>query len=252
MTTASNDEELRHLTVDDVDDIRDLLEAGMVDAAEEKFWEVAHAIKRDNIYDAVGALTRDLHDAIVAFTEDERIQVIAKVEMPDASERLKNIISMTDDAANTTLDAVDKCEPLIRNLTATIDSLLPTWQELMNGQIDRYTFVNLCHKVDNLINKTQQGGKALSDQLTKIMMAQGYQDLTGQMLQKVIKLVSEVEDKLVNFLVSFGKDKDAKGIKAAMAGGTEPQGPATESQKKGDEVASSQDDVDDLLASLGF
>ncbi|MDD6317677.1 MAG: protein phosphatase CheZ [Succinatimonas hippei] len=250
--TTTNETAKRHLTVDDVDDIRDLLEAGMLDAAEEKFWEVAQELRHDAIYDAVGNLTRDIHDAIMEFTEDQRIQVIAKVEMPIASERLKNIISMTGDAANATLDAVDKCEPLIRNLTATIDSLLPTWQELMNGQIDRYTFVNLCHKVDNLIIKTQKGANDLSDQLTKIMMAQGYQDLTGQMLQKVIKLVSEVEDKLVNFLVTFGKGKDTESLTAAQTTGTAPQGPATETQKKTEDIASSQDDVDDLLASLGF
>ncbi|MDY6321442.1 MAG: protein phosphatase CheZ [Succinivibrio sp.] len=253
MSNENADTELRHLTVDDVDDIRDLLEAGMVEDAEEKFWNIASQIHRDGIYEAVGGLTRDLHNAIVDFTEDERIKTIANEEIPDASERLRSIISMTDDAANSTLDAVDKCTPMIRNLTSTIDSLLPTWKELMNGQIDRYTFVTLVHKVDNLINKTQQNANELSSQLTKIMMAQGYQDLTGQMLQKVIRLVTEVEDKLIKFLVTFSGES-SKDTETAMKKlkGIEPSGPAVGADKESEDVASSQDDVDDLLASLGF
>ncbi|HAH71400.1 MAG TPA: protein phosphatase, partial [Succinivibrionaceae bacterium] len=104
---------------------------------------------------------------------------------------------------------------------------------------------------DTLINKTQKSSEDVSSQLNSIMMAQGYQDLTGQMLQKVIGLVSEVEDKLVSFLVTFGsKDKNNQGRSDQDA--LAPQGPAVTSLDKEAGVASSQDDVDDLLASLGF
>ncbi|MCI6796293.1 MAG: protein phosphatase CheZ [Succinatimonas sp.] len=240
-----------HLSVQEIDEIRDLLEAGMQEEAEAQFLEVAGRLKKDDLYNAVGSLTRDLHESLLKFTEDDRLKTITNVEMPDASERLKTIINMTGEAANTTLDAVDACIPKIRDLVAVLEDLLPAWKELMKGQIDRNTFVALCHKVDTLINKTQKGSDDVSSQLNSIMMAQGYQDLTGQMLQKVIGLVSEVEDKLVSFLVTFGsKDKNnqSRSDQDALA----PQGPAVTSLDKEAGVAASQDDVDDLLASLGF
>lgn len=240
------------LTVADLEEIRDLLDAGMQDEAEKQFAEVALRIKRDGMYSAVGELTRDLHDSIVKFTEDERIRVIANVEMPDASERLKNIISMTSDAANATLDAVDQCVPKVQELIASLDKLIPEWRQLMSGKIDRGTFVVLCHSIDDLIEETRHSADEIASELNSIMMAQGYQDLTGQMLQKVIRLVSEVEDKLVQFLLSFGGERMLQ-VEHKAQDGLAPQGPLTTTREKAaGEVASSQDDVDDLLASLGF
>ena len=142
-----------HLSVQEIDEIRDLLEAGMQEEAEAQFLEVAGRLKKDDLYNAVGSLTRDLHESLLKFTEDDRLKTITNVEMPDASERLKTIINMTGEAANTTLDAVDACIPKIRDLVAVLEDLLPAWKELMKGQIDRNTFVALCHKVDTLINK---------------------------------------------------------------------------------------------------
>ncbi|MBQ9274579.1 MAG: protein phosphatase CheZ [Succinivibrio sp.] len=240
------------LTVEELEDIRDLLETGMQDEAEDRLVQLAGRLKQNSVYSQVGELTRDLHNALTDFVDDDRLRVIANVEMPDASERLKYIISMTSDAATKTLDAVDNCEPMLHTLMETIDNLLPAWKELMNGKIDRYTFVALCHKVDNLIEKTQNSANDLSAQLNAIMMAQDYQDLTGQMIQKVIKLVTEVEDRLVGFLVSFGKPQDDEEQKGIHQGGVEVEGPLMEQEKQAPAVAASQDDVDDLLASLGF
>ena len=93
----------------------------------------------------------------------------------------------------------------------------------------------------------------MQEDLGSIMMAQSYQDLTGQMLQKVISLVGEVEDKLVSFLVTFcDKGKAGTEGRAAAADNLTPQGPAVTSKDLKAGVASSQDEVDDLLASLGF
>ncbi len=236
------------LTLSDIQEVEEMLECGMQDEAETKVIMLAAKLQQGSVFDQIGALTRDLHDSITSFTNDERLRVIANEEMPDASQRLKYIISMTDQAANRTLDAVESCEPIVNSLLATIDNLMPAWDQLMHGQIDRFEFVNLCHKIDNLIRKTRDIAEKVSDQLNKIMMAQDYQDLTGQMIQKVIKLVAEVEEKLVKFLVACGKDVPHK--KAST--GTEPQGPALEKDKQANLVASSQDEVDDLLANLGF
>lgn len=127
----------------------------------------------------------------------------------------------------------------------------------MHGHIDRFEFVKLCHRVDDLLYKTKEDATTLSNQLNEILIAQDYQDLTGQMIQRVITLVSEVEDRLVTFLVTFSNPETAEKFKEHNSQRTleesiAPQGPALDSHKQSGEVAASQDEVDDLLASLGF
>ncbi len=239
------------VTVEDIQEIEDLLRDNLQDDAEAKILQLANHIQKDSVYTQVGSLTRDLHEVLTDFANDDRLPVIAKVEIPDASERLRTIISMTDSAANETLDAVEACVPIVNSLLATIENLLPAWDQLMHGQIDRFEFVNLCHKIDNLIHKTRDNAEEVSDQLNKIMMAQDYQDLTGQMIQRVIKLVSEVENKLVKFLVTCNPEATEKEYKPEP-GKYEPEGPALTKDKESGVATNSQDEVDDLLASLGF
>ena len=250
------------IALDEARELVMLLEAGMQEEADSKFITLMRRCE-PNIYNEVGTLTRDLHEAIRSFAEDPRLRDIADVEIPDASERLRYIIKMTDKAANRTLDAVDACTPLVRTLTTSIENLMPMWDRLMHGRIDRFEFVTLCHQIDELLTQTKENVDVLSSQLNEILMAQDYQDLTGQMIQKVIALVTEVEDELVKFLVSFGRieginpqlkkqnDKlisEAEQVKKSL----EAQGPATDSMLGTGKVMASQDDVDDLLASLGF
>ena len=90
-------------------------------------------------------------------------------------------------------------------------------------------------------------------------MAQGYQDLTGQVIRRVIELVKEVEDSLVNMLTMFGepeqaeqdKPLEAKVEKVNKIDSVEAEGPIIDADQR-DDVVSGQDDVDDLLSSLGF
>ena len=112
-------EEHRQLTVADLEEIKDLLESGMQEQAENKLLVLSKNFsqqKNDEVYEQVGNLTRDLHEAIKKFAEDERLRVIANVDMPRASERLTSIIQMTDAAASKTLDAVEACAPMVKTL----------------------------------------------------------------------------------------------------------------------------------------
>ncbi len=249
-------EEHRRLTVEDLEEIKDLLECGMQEQAEEKLVILSKEFtqqKNDEVYEQVGSLTRDLHDAIKNFAEDDRLRVIANVDMPKASERLSSIIQMTDSAASKTLDAVEACEPMVRSLNDSVERLLPAWNSLMKGRIKRDNFVSLCRNVDALIHETKDNVSTVSEQLNVILLAQDYQDLTGQMIQKVITLVSEVEDKLLQFLTHFSEEEKRTILEnSESVNGISPQGPASGDDLKSDKIAASQDDVDDLLASLGF
>ncbi len=82
-------------------------------------------------------------------------------------------------------------------------------------------------------------------------MAQDFQDLTGQIIRRVITLVNEVEDRLVQILTAFGSQQLEEIPDNKNKASTEAEGPILNAEERTDAV-SSQDEVDDLLSSLGF
>ncbi len=239
------------LTLEDAKELVMLLEAGMQQEADKKLLAITQK-HEESFYQQVGYLTRDLHTAVQKFAYDPRLREITDEEIPNASERLRYIITVTDKAATRTLDAVDKCTPIALALKSSIDDLMPIWKHLMNGRIDRFEFVFLCHRIDDLLKKTAEDASDLSNQLNEILMAQDFQDLTGQMIQRVVGLITEVEDKLLEFLRFFGQYTPVQDQERLKQKAIEAQGPALDSQIEANAAAASQDEVDDLLASLGF
>ena len=200
----------------------------------------------------IGALTRDLHESIKHFSVDERISEIAKDEIPDARDRLQYVIDKTEVAANKTMDAVDRCMPIADNLHEGLLKVRPQWNELMHGRIELSEFKALCHHIDELLEEVEGDSSELRGQLTEILMAQDFQDLTGQIISKVIHLVNEVEGRLVEILTAFGSShSEQNSANKNNKSATDPEGPILKPQEREDAV-SSQDEVDDLLSSLGF
>ncbi|MBR9787918.1 MAG: protein phosphatase CheZ [Vibrionaceae bacterium] len=206
----------------------------------------------------IGALTRDLHDSLKQFNLDQRMTEIAKDEIPDARDRLNYVIEKTELAANKTMDAVDCCLPIADNLHDGLLQVRPQWNELMRGRIELSEFKSLCYRIDKLLVQVEGDSTELRGQLTEILMAQDFQDLTGQIIRRVITLVNEVEGRLVDILTVFSGNKleeqaqvfetsaDKKGKPSSEA-----EGPILHPELREDAV-SSQDEVDDLLSSLGF
>ncbi len=209
------------------------------------------------LFSEVGKLTRQLHDSLNSFQIDERIANLTQDEIPDAQSRLTYVIEETEKAANATMDAVEKSMPLAEGLNERLISIAPEWQKLMGRQIELGEFKSLCVEMDKLIADATHDSATLNSLLTEVLMAQGYQDLTGQVIRRVIELVKEVEDNLVSMLTAFGdtnenkqrednpqsSKKDTDIVKA--------EGPIIDAETR-DDVVSGQDDVDDLLSSLGF
>lgn len=198
----------------------------------------------------IGALTRDLHDALTQFNLDERMSEIANDEIPNARDRLQYVIEKTETAANRTMDAVDRCMPIADNLHEDLLKVRPQWNELMRGRIELSEFKALCHHIDHLLSQVEGNSSELRGQLTDILMAQDFQDLTGQIIRRVITLVNEVEDRLVEILTAFGVNQTGLSTTEKKAS-TDPEGPILNPHERVDAV-SSQDEVDDLLSSLGF
>lgn len=202
------------------------------------------------IFTEVGKLTRQLHESLNNFQLDERISGLVNEDIPDAESRLMYVIEETEKAANTTMDAVEKSMPIVQSIGSRIDFILPEWQKLMSREIEIGEFKALCLDLDKLLNDASAETQTLNSLLTEVLMAQGYQDLTGQVIRRVIELVKEVESSLVHMLKVFGEpatltvaDPHKEKIKA--------EGPVIDAEQR-DDVVNGQDDVDDLLSSLGF
>ncbi|WP_339387691.1 protein phosphatase CheZ [Vibrio caribbeanicus] len=202
------------------------------------------------MFQEIGTLTRDLHESIKHFSVDDRMSAIANDEIPDARDRLQYVIDKTEGAANRTMDAVDRCMPIADNLHEGLLQVRPQWNELMHGRIELNEFKALCHRIDTLLGEVEGDSSELRGQLTEILMAQDFQDLTGQIIRKVITLVDEVEGRLVDILTAFGGSQlEESAVNSTKA--TDPEGPILNAEEREDAV-SSQDEVDDLLSSLGF
>lgn len=206
----------------------------------------------------IGALTRDLHDSLKQFNFDQRMTEIAQDEIPDARDRLNYVIEKTELAANKTMDAVDCCLPIADNLHEGLLQVRPQWNELMRGRIELSEFKALCHRIDELLVQVEGDSTELRGQLTEILMAQDFQDLTGQIIRRVITLVNEVEGRLVDILTVFSVNKPEEQTQVLQQPAdkkskplSEAEGPILHPELREDAV-SSQDEVDDLLSSLGF
>lgn len=205
----------------------------------------------NQLFQEVGRLTRELHDSINSFVADAKLADIAQHEMPDAAERLRYVITTTEQAANTTLGAVEESLPLADSLRNDARHLAGQWERFNSRQLSVDDFRELSGELSSFLTVTQTNSEALHDKLSEVLMAQGYQDLTGQVIRKVITLVNDVEGKLVELVrLSGSRVKSLEG-NVEERPDLKPQGPLVPGVDKGD-VVSGQDDVDDLLSSLGF
>ncbi|MFZ6044045.1 protein phosphatase CheZ, partial [Vibrio natriegens] len=174
------------ITLDQAKQLVSLLEQGNQEDANALLNRLV-ADNRDPVYAEVGKLTRQLHDSLANFRLDPRINDLAKTEIPDARDRLTFVIDKTEQAANKTMDAVDSIQPLAERLGDTLQQVHPRWQRLMGGQIALAEFKSLCHDIDGLLTQVESDSTILRSQLTEILMAQDFQDLTGQIIRRVIE-----------------------------------------------------------------
>ncbi|MFC3095030.1 protein phosphatase CheZ [Alteromonas sediminis] len=239
------------ITLDEAKQLVAYLEAGD-NASANAMLEAISMKESIELFAEVGKLTRQLHDSLNNFQLDDRIADLASEDIPDAQSRLTYVMEETEKAANTTMDAVEASMPIAERLSEKIEAIQPDWKKLMSRQIQLGEFKSLCHDLDELLQGASEDSNKLMGLMTEVLMAQGYQDLTGQVIRRVIELVKEVEDSLVNMLTMFGEPDAVKTQKKKKpVDKEEAEGPIIDADKR-DDVVSGQDDVDDLLSSLGF
>ncbi|WP_211219748.1 protein phosphatase CheZ [Marinospirillum minutulum] len=239
----------------------DKIEQGALADAVNLLQTINDARNRD-LYQQVGQLTRALHDAIRDFHVDTRAAVDQDKtlsEMADATDRLNYVINLTQNAANRTMDKVEECLPIVSELGKEAALLRNEWGRLIRREMKPQEFRDLYRRIDTFLVETERQTDVLSGNFSEITLAQDYQDLTGQVVKKVITLVHEVEDSLVHLVKMASQVDRITGIQPKDTDkNTEiidkqiPEGPVVNAEKRGVDVVSGQDEVDDLLSSLGF
>jgi len=214
-------------------------------------------VRDQSLYREVGRLTRSLHEAIRNFQIDprnaEQQEVLSK--MTDASDRLEYVVQMTGQAANRTMDLVEDAMPRAHAMRDEAAHLRDEWQRLRRREMQPAEFRELYSRIDAFFVTLTQDADTMYNDLSEILLAQDFQDLTGQVIQKVTALVKEVEEHLLSLVVMASHVDQLTGtvhdIEANEVSAEQGVGPQIKTEERED-VVSGQDDVDDLLSSLGF
>ena len=159
-------------------------------------------VRDQSLYREVGRLTRSLHEAIRNFQIDPRNaeQSEALSKMTDASDRLEYVVQMTGKAANRTMDLVEEAMPKASALRDEAAELRDQWQKLRRREMAPAEFRELYARIDTFFVTLNTDAGAMYDNLSEILLAQDFQDLTGQVIQKVTTLVKEVEEHLLSLV----------------------------------------------------
>ena len=229
---------------DELQDLFDSIVAKSVTAGNETSGEDWPAQKK--VFTQVGQMARQLHDTLGALGYDKLIEKTVSA-IPDAKDRLSYIANLTEQAACKVLNATDVATPIQEELEEGAALLATKWDVLYANQMSVEDFKLLAAETRAFLkNAVPQRTVATKEQLMEIMMAQDFQDLTGQVIKKVVALAQDLESQLMGILIeTIPGEKRTESVTSLL------NGPVVSAEGRSDVVVSQQQ-VDDLLDSLGF
>lgn len=194
--------------------------------------------QEQTLFQDVGRLTRQLHEALSSFQLDSRVADFASEEFPDARYRLDQVINITEQSAHKTMDLVEDMLPRA--------GVLISGAEALDAELEKAAS-NAPQEPDpatvNFVREVGEQAASIRAGLSEVIISQNYQDLAGQEIRKVIRLVTEVEETLINMMRVAGQSGMLTERKQAVQSAVLPEG---------EQRITSQDEADELLSSLGF
>ncbi|WP_180970683.1 protein phosphatase CheZ [Burkholderia sp. WAC0059] len=217
------------------------------------------ATDTDRILARIGQLTRTLRDSMRELGLDKHVERAAEA-VPDARDRLRYVANMTEQAAERVLGAIDVAKPMQEQLERDAAALRERWATWYQAPMGRDNVRSLMDDTRSFLSGVTDATTATNQQLLEIMLAQDFQDLTGQVIKKIMDVVYLIEQQLLGVLVEniaperreqFAATAAALAADAADHPDSLMNGPQINPEGKAD-VMQDQSQVDDLLASLGF
>lgn len=205
----------------------------------------AEAADTSKVINQIGQMARTLHDTLRELGLQKEIEKAAAT-IPDARDRLNYVATLTQQAAERVLNATEAAQPVVEKMEVEAHRLSKQWELLFEKKLDVEQFKNLVTQTHAFLYEVPKQTKATNAYLMEIMMAQDFQDLTGQVIKKIIEVTQNMEQQLLAVLL----ENAPASLKAELNTGL-LNGPVVNPQGRTD-VVTSQDQVDELLESLGF
>jgi chemotaxis protein CheZ len=205
--------------------------------------EAEHDPSGNPMFERLGGIVRLLHDSLRELGYDKALTE-ASAQIGDAQDRLEYVASLTEQAANKVLNTLDDGMPAQDVLSKKSKEMEDRWAALFAGKLSIDEFKVLAGDSRAFAAAVSEATEAEKARLLEIMMAQDFQDITGQLIKKVVVITKTVESELAQLLRDNAptevREKIAQKEVSLMSGPSAPT------------VALNQDSVDDLLADLGF
>lgn len=206
----------------------------------------AENLTNPDLIHRIASLTRMLRDGMRELGLDQAVKEAAAA-IPDARDRLRYVANMTEQAANRVLNATDAAGPIQDAMEKSARGLDQRWQSWFDHPLELADAKQLVKDTRAFLADVPRQTQATQSHLMEIVMAQDFQDLTGQVIMRMMDVVGTIERELLQVLLDNAdlSPERREEVNSLL------NGPQVNPEGKSD-IVTSQDQVDDLLASLGF
>ena len=199
----------------------------------------------------IGHLTRQMRESMRELGLDKGIARVAEA-IPDARDRLGYVAQMTERAAERALNAIDVAQPIQDGLSRQAKELTQRWDAWFSNPVALDEARELVLDNRAYLSAVPQHVSATNAQLMEIMMAQDFQDLTGQVIKKMMNVIKDMDTQLLQLLIDNAPPEKRQDVSQGVPHGPQTvlHGPQTVPGQS--DAVDDQEQVDDWLASLGF
>lgn len=201
------------------------------------------AVMPIDVVQRIAQLMRLVRESMHELGLDQAVKDAAHA-IPDARDRLRYVGRMTEQAANKVLTAAEETGPLQEQLAAGSQNLGERWQHWFDAPVELPVARELVDDTRDFLDLVGRHSKSTQENLMEIIMAQDFQDLTGQVIQGMLKVIGTIETELVQVLIDSVPPEKREETAGLL------NGPVIDTAAA--DVVTDQDQVDDLLSSLGF
>lgn len=202
-------------------------------------------MRERGLWESLRELDARLRAALDQFRLDPRLLHLAGQEIPDARVRLDHVLRLTDEAAHRTMDLVESSTPLVARTAAAAAALAAECRDTRESGAASPYWTELLTRLESHFAAAHADGETVKTNLVEVLMAQSYQDLSGQIIRRVIELVAQLEGELARLVQGSGRGA-AENRQPPAADAARGLGPAIPGLSVS--TVDGQQDVDALLA----